>query len=87
MAKIIVVGAGIGGVPAAYELQAKLGRSHRALRLSVRASIFSLFRRIPGWPLARAGRDYGGAAAPPEKKDRLCCAAGRVDSCRGKPLI
>ncbi|MBS0551390.1 MAG: FAD-dependent oxidoreductase, partial [Proteobacteria bacterium] len=29
MAHIVVVGAGIGGMPAAYELRAKLGSGHR----------------------------------------------------------
>lgn len=29
MARIVVIGAGIGGVPAAYELQARLGRAHQ----------------------------------------------------------
>jgi sulfide:quinone oxidoreductase len=29
MAHIVVLGAGIGGMPTAYELKAKLGREHR----------------------------------------------------------
>ena len=29
MAHIVILGAGIGGMPAAYELRAALGRSHR----------------------------------------------------------
>ncbi|MDD2668357.1 FAD-dependent oxidoreductase [Zoogloea sp.] len=52
MAKIIVVGAGIGGVPAAYELQAKLGRSHRVTVVS--ASEY--FQFIPSNPWVAVGK-------------------------------
>ena len=52
MAKIIVVGAGIGGVPAAYELQAKLGRSHRVTVVS--ASEY--FQFIPSNPRVAVGK-------------------------------
>lgn len=52
MAKIIVVGAGIGGVPAAYELQAKLGRSHRVTVVS--ASEY--FQFVPSNPWVAVGK-------------------------------
>ncbi|MBT9498431.1 NAD(P)/FAD-dependent oxidoreductase [Zoogloea oleivorans] len=52
MAKIIVVGAGIGGVPAAYELQAKLGKSHRVTVVS--ASEY--FQFIPSNPWVAVGK-------------------------------
>lgn len=52
MAKIIVVGAGIGGVPAAYELQAKLGKSHRITVVS--ASEY--FQFIPSNPWVAVGK-------------------------------
>lgn len=52
MAEIIVVGAGIGGVPAAYELQAKLGRSHRITVVS--ASEY--FQFIPSNPWVAVGK-------------------------------
>ena len=46
-----------------------------ALRLSVRASIFSSFRRIPGWPLA-SGRGT-----------RLRWSCGPTSRRRGSPLL
>ena len=52
MAKIIVVGAGIGGVPAAYELQAKLGKSHRVTVVS--ASEY--FQFVPSNPWVAVGK-------------------------------
>jgi sulfide:quinone oxidoreductase len=52
MANIIVVGAGIGGVPAAYELQAKLGRSHHITVVS--ASEY--FQFIPSNPWLAIGK-------------------------------
>ena len=52
MANIIVVGAGIGGVPAAYELQAKLGRSHHITVVS--ASEY--FQFIPSNPWLAVGK-------------------------------
>lgn len=52
MAKIIVIGAGIGGVPAAYELQAKLGHGHQVTVVS--ASEY--FQFIPSNPWLAVGK-------------------------------
>ncbi|NML28434.1 NAD(P)/FAD-dependent oxidoreductase [Zoogloea dura] len=52
MARIIVIGAGIGGVPAAYELQAKLGKLHRITVVS--ASEY--FQFIPSNPWVAVGK-------------------------------
>lgn len=52
MARIIVVGAGIGGVPAAYELQARLGRSHQITVVSASA----YFQFIPSNPWIAVGK-------------------------------
>ena len=52
MAKIIVVGAGIGGVPAAYELQAKLGKSHHVTVVSAN----EYFQFIPSNPWLAIGK-------------------------------
>ena len=52
MANIIVVGAGIGGVPAAYELQAKLGKSHHVTVVSAN----EYFQFIPSNPWLAVGK-------------------------------
>ena len=52
MANIIVVGAGIGGVPAAYELQAKLGKSHHVTVVSAN----EYFQFIPSNPWLAIGK-------------------------------
>ena len=52
MAKIIVVGAGIGGVPAAYELQAKLGKAHHVTVVSAN----EYFQFIPSNPWLAIGK-------------------------------
>lgn len=52
MANIIVIGAGIGGVPAAYELQAKLGKSHHVTVVSAN----EYFQFIPSNPWLAVGK-------------------------------
>jgi len=52
MANIIVVGAGIGGVPAAYELQAKLGKAHHITVVSAN----EYFQFIPSNPWLAIGK-------------------------------
>ena len=52
MANIIVVGAGIGGVPAAYELQAKLGKAHHVTVVSAN----EYFQFIPSNPWLAIGK-------------------------------
>ncbi len=51
MAHIVVVGAGIGGLPAAYELRHLLGRSHRITLISDKAE----FTFIPSLPWVGLG--------------------------------
>ena len=52
MARIIVVGAGIGGVPAAYELRAKLGPEHPITVVSAQA----YFQFVPSNPWVAVGK-------------------------------
>ena len=52
MARIIVVGAGIGGVPAAYELRAKLGPEHPIMVVSAQA----YFQFVPSNPWVAVGK-------------------------------
>lgn len=51
MARIVVVGAGIGGVPAAYELKARLGKGHEVTL--VNASDY--FQFVPSNPWVAVG--------------------------------
>lgn len=51
MAHIIILGAGIGGLPAAYELRAKLGREHRITVISAT----DYFQFVPSNPWLAVG--------------------------------
>ena len=75
MAKIIVVGAGIGGVPAAYELQAKLGRSHRVTVVSA-SEYFQFIPSNPWVAVGKRARDEITVELRPhlEKKGIACVA-------------
>lgn len=64
MKHIVVLGAGTGGMPAAYELRNKIGAEHRT-QWSMPVRFFSSFHPIPGWrwdganvtrPRLRSGR-------------------------------
>lgn len=52
MAKIVVMGAGIGGVPAAYELSAKLGKSHAITVVNTT----EFFQFVPSNPWVAVGK-------------------------------
>ncbi|WP_339721848.1 FAD-dependent oxidoreductase [uncultured Paraglaciecola sp.] len=79
MAKIVVLGAGTGGMPAAYEIKESLGNNHDVLMVNERES----FRFVPSNPWVAVGwRDPDAITMPIEKylskKDiRFKCA--RVD--------
>ena len=51
MAHIVVLGAGIGGMPAAYELRAKLGRAHRVTVVNA----VDYFQFVPSNPWLAVG--------------------------------
>jgi sulfide:quinone oxidoreductase len=61
MAHIVVLGAGIGGVPAAYELKAALGREHRITVVNA----LDYFQFVPSNPwLAVGWRERGAITVP-----------------------
>ncbi|MEO7008547.1 MAG: NAD(P)/FAD-dependent oxidoreductase, partial [Caldimonas sp.] len=61
MAHIIVLGAGIGGMPAAYGLKAKLGRDHRITVVNT----VDYFQFVPSNPwLAVGWRERGAITLP-----------------------
>ena len=81
MAHIVIIGAGIGGMPAAYELRAKLGAEHRITVVNA----VDYFQFVPSNPwLAVGWRDRAGISFPVARylKRRdidVHCAAGRQD--------
>jgi sulfide:quinone oxidoreductase len=61
MAHIVVLGAGIGGVPAAYELKAALGREHRITVVNA----LDYFQFVPSNPWLAVGWRVRGAITVP----------------------
>ena len=56
MAHIVIVGAGIGGMPAAYELRAELGKEHEITLVNSQ----DYFQFVPSNPWVAVGwRDLG----------------------------
>ena len=51
MAHIVILGAGIGGMPAAYEMRAKLGKDHRVTVVSA----VDYFQFVPSNPWVAVG--------------------------------
>jgi glycine/D-amino acid oxidase-like deaminating enzyme len=49
MAHIVIMGAGIGGMPAAYEMRELLPKEHIASPWSARWTTSSSCRPTPGW--------------------------------------
>lgn len=54
MAHIVVLGAGIGGMPAAYELREVLAKEHEITVVNANDFFSVLSRPIPGWQSAGA---------------------------------
>jgi len=79
MAKIVVLGAGTGGMPAAYEIKESLGKNHEVLMVNERPS----FRFVPSNPWVAAGwRDPDAITMPIEKylsKKDIHFKCARVD--------
>lgn len=79
MAKIVVLGAGTGGMPAAYEIKESLGANHQVLMVNERAS----FRFVPSNPWVAVGwRDPDAVTMPIEKylsKKDISFKCARVD--------
>jgi len=48
MARIVILGAGLGGVPMAYEMKETVGKNHDVIVISD-SPTFILFRQIPGF--------------------------------------
>ncbi len=79
MAHIVVLGAGTGGMPAAYELRAKLAREHRITVVNA----LDYFQFVPSNPWVAVGwRDREGITLPirpPLEKKGIAFVAQRVD--------
>lgn len=79
MAHIVIIGAGIGGMPAAYELRAKLGAQHRITGINA----VDYFQFVPSNPwLAVGWRDRAGISFPVArylKRRNIDFIAQRVD--------
>ncbi len=71
MAHVVVLGAGIGGLPAAYELRAELGRQHQVTVITESDH----FQFVPSNPWVGVGwrkrKDITFALAPPLKKQKI----------------
>jgi sulfide:quinone oxidoreductase len=78
MSHIVVLGAGLGGMPAAYELRAKLGREHRVTIINA----VDYFQFVPSNPwLAVGWREREGitfALRPPLERKGIELVAQRV---------
>lgn len=79
MAKIVVLGAGTGGMPAAYEIKESLGKDHEVLMVNERPS----FRFVPSNPWVAVGwRDSDAITMPIEKylnKKKINFKCARVE--------
>jgi sulfide:quinone oxidoreductase len=79
MAKIVVLGAGTGGMPAAYEIKESLGKDHEVLMVNERPS----FRFVPSNPWVAVGwLDPDAITMPIEKyltKKNISFKCARVD--------
>lgn len=79
MAKIVVLGAGTGGMPAAYEVKETLGKEHEVLVVNERPK----FRFVPSNPWVAVGwRDGDAVTMPIEKylnKKKINFKCARVD--------
>ena len=87
MAHIVIMGAGLGGMPAAYEMRAKLPTAHRITVVSA----VDYFQFVPsnpwvavGWRSARRGHPEAGAAARAQGH-RLRPPGGDADRRRRQP--
>lgn len=83
MAKIVVLGAGIGGVPAAYEIKEILGHEHQVLVINQHPE----FRFVPSNPWVAVGwREPEAVTIPIEKHlnkkkiDFKCATVTRIDA-------
>ena len=70
MAHIVILGAGLGGMPAAYEMRAAVGKEHKITVVNERPD----FQFVPsnpwlavGWRERDAIRDFLDKTIPPEK--------------------
>ena len=79
MAKIVVLGAGTGGMPAAYEVKEALGAGHEVMVVNEREE----FRFVPSNPWVAVGwREAGAVTMPIEKylaKKKIAFKCARVD--------
>lgn len=79
MAKIVVLGAGTGGMPAAYEVKEALGAEHEVMVVNERQE----FRFVPSNPWVAVGwREAGAVTMPIEKylaKKKIGFKCARVD--------
>jgi sulfide:quinone oxidoreductase len=78
MSHIVVLGAGLGGMPAAYELRAKLGREHRVTIVNA----VDYFQFVPSNPWLAVGwrerKEITFALRPPLEKKGIALVAQRV---------
>ncbi len=84
MAKIVVLGAGTGGMPAAYEVKEQLGKEHEVVMVNEREE----FRFVPSNPWVAVGwREPGAITLPIAKylaKKDIGFHCGRVDEINAK---
>ncbi|MCT8986677.1 NAD(P)/FAD-dependent oxidoreductase [Shewanella phaeophyticola] len=83
MAKIVVLGAGTGGMPAAYEIKHLLGQEHQVLMVNEREN----FRFIPSNPWVAVGWREPDAISIPIAKhlakkhiDFICAFVTKIDA-------
>jgi sulfide:quinone oxidoreductase len=78
MAHVVVLGAGTGGMPAAYELRAELGKQHQVTVINESDH----FQFVPSNPWVGVGwrnrKDITFALAPPLKRKKIDFIAGKV---------
>ena len=81
MAHIVIMGAGLGGMPAAYEMRAKLSKSHRITVISA----VDYFQFVPSNPWVGVGwRDRAAVEVDLEAvfaKRRISCSDTSRISC------
>ena len=79
MAHVVILGAGTGGMPCAYEMKAELGKNHEVTVINEN----KYFQFVPSNPWVAVGwRDRESITFPIEKylsKKKVTFIAGRVD--------
>jgi sulfide:quinone oxidoreductase len=87
MSHVVIIGAGTGGVPAAYELRARLPRTHKITLINERAS----FQFVPSNPWVAVGwRDAGDVSldlAPHLAKKGIDFIAAAVETIDAKQSV